>query len=244
MWKVIAERQAISSSPCSQGTGQETSLNWLWWARCGLDLRKLSPVGAHHGNRLSRMTAGLPGQNKSRKHLAEQVWVLLVMPPCRMIACLVSRDLIQAFLLWLSDAITITFALPMCLYPQLETPTPKFMGYLSVHTIQSVVILLKVPAEMLASAICTLVLLASVYLQKNWDQLMHNMASDHYKKPETNQKWKESLLKKWLMMQQGSVKGHLDSRGIQSTVWLNEIAVHSWEGDLPRTSLNLSIALS
>lgn len=74
----------------------------------------------------------------------------------------------------------------MCLYPQVEMPTPKFMGCLPVRTIQSVVILLKVPAEMLASAICTLVLLASVYLQ-----LMHNMASDHYKKPEKKQKGKE-----------------------------------------------------
>lgn len=67
----------------------------------------------------------------------------------------------------------------MCLYPQLEMPTPKFMGYLPVHTIQSVVTLLKVPAETLASALCTLGLLASVYLRKNWDQLMHNMASYH-----------------------------------------------------------------
>lgn len=162
MWKVTAERQAISNSPCSQGTGQETSLHWLWWARCGLDLRKLSAVGAHHGNRLSRLTAGLPGQNKSRKHLVERVWVWLVLPPCRAMAYLASGDLIQAFFLWLSGAIIITFAWPTCLYPQLETPTPKFMGYLPVRTIQSVIILLKVPAERLASAICTLVLLASI----------------------------------------------------------------------------------
>jgi len=75
------------------------------------------------------------------------------------------------------------------------------MGYLPVHTTQSVVILPKVPTEMLARAICILVLLASVYLQKNRDQLMHNRASDHYKKPEINQKGKESLPEKWLTMQ-------------------------------------------
>lgn len=239
MWKVTAERQAISSSPCSQGTGQETSLNWLWWARCGLDLRKLSSVGGHHGNRLSRLTAELPGQKKSCKRLAERVWVWLGLPRCRATACLASGDLIQAFSLWLSDAIIITFALPMCLYPQVEMPTPKLMGYLPVRTIQSVVILLKVPAEMLASAICTLVLLASACLQ-----LMHSMASDHYKKPEKKEKGKESFPKKGLMMQQGSAKGHLDSRGIQSIVWPNKIGVHSWERDLPRTSPNLSIAIS
>lgn len=56
---------------------------------------------------------------------------------------------------------------------------------------------------------------------------MYNIASDHYKKPETNQKGKESLPKKWFMMQPGSVKGHLDVRDIQSTVWPNKIAVHS-----------------
>lgn len=174
---------------------REQDKKWAWIdcgeEGAGLDLRKLSPVGAHHGNRLSRLTAGLPGQNKSCKHLVEQV----VLPLCRAIACLASGDLIQAFFPWLSDAIIKTFALPMCLYPQLEMPTPKFMGCLPVPTIQSVVILLKVPAEMLTSAICTWVLLASVYLQKNWDQLMHNMASDHYKEPETNQKGKESLQK-------------------------------------------------
>lgn len=81
VWKETVERQAISSSPCSQGTGQETSLNWLYWARHRLDLRKLSPVGVHHGSGQPRLTAELPGQNKPCKHLAEQVWVWLVLTP-------------------------------------------------------------------------------------------------------------------------------------------------------------------
>lgn len=93
----------------------------------------------------------------------------------------------------------------------------------------STVILLKALAEMLESAICTLVVLASIYLQNNLDQLLHNMASDHYKKPRTNNKEKKSLPQKWLMMQQGSVKEYLDSKGIQSKIWHNKIAVHSWE---------------
>lgn len=46
-----------------------------------LDLRKLSPVGVHHGSRQPRLTTELPGQNKPCKHLAEQVRVWLVLPP-------------------------------------------------------------------------------------------------------------------------------------------------------------------
>lgn len=67
----------------------------------------------------------------------------------------------------------------MCLYSRLEMPTPKFMGSLPAHGIQGMVVLLKVPAEMLHSVICTLVLLASVYLQKNWYQLVQGISTDH-----------------------------------------------------------------
>lgn len=53
------------------------------------------------------------------------------------------------------------------------------MSPLPAHAIQGMVVLLKVPAEIIHSVICTLVLLASVYLQKNGDQLVQGISSDH-----------------------------------------------------------------